>query len=688
MKMIKNRSAREWFSSFPAVILLVCVLIAGTSSYLHAEFLKIGHWLWDDYFVLRIDPVKPSCDAHANINAALDQLATQSGVSSSDEIDLLSADEPFNRDAARISLQRQQVVCQQQHQVYQQTLRDLTPAVKVFRSVEYYIAGFNLFVTDQQEVILLLLLWVCALTASRTQHHISFRVVSSRLDYYVCNSASILSHSILLIAAWSYRKSIYASGVAVTDPAVYILLIAGFASLLLTNLYQLMKGAADLPKENASWGHALLTVPLYVYMSFIAGTYFFYVEHHFAGIAIFFSQILEQAKMFLNVGLYIWVGMLLKRTQLGQLVFSVFKPWQLPPELLALVAIIVMAVPTAYTGASGIIIIAMGAVVYQELRRVGARRQLALAVTAMTGSSGVVLYPCLLVVLIAALNKEVVTDQLYAWGVNVFLLSAVIFFIMAFLTKKTPWVLASPKTALLPSLQAIGRLMPYVVIFAVIALGYGLLLGTHLNEFSAPLILPVVVLSWLVYEKFFEKKLQATTSERIQASSFEQTIREATTDTTVHIGALILLMGLSFVTGGAIGRSDIFSVFPMANELWLSMTYFLAALVVIGMIMDPFGAVVLVTGSLAPLAYKQGVIPVHFWMMTLVAFELGYLSPPVALNRLLTRQVVGDQESSLAFTQVEQHWWYRREYWLLPLAVMGITLLIVTYAPLWFLYTE
>ena len=129
--------------------------------------------------------------------------------------------------------------------------------------------------------------------------------------------------------------------------------------------------------------------------------------------------------MFLNIGLYIWVGMLLKQTRLGELVFNVFKPWQLPPELLAFVAIVVMAVPTAYTGASGIIIIAMGVVVYDELRRVGTRRQLAFAATAMTGSSGVVLRPCLLIVIIAAFNKEVVTDQLYGWGFWIFLLTAI-----------------------------------------------------------------------------------------------------------------------------------------------------------------------------------------------------------------------------------------------------------------------
>ena len=68
-------------------------------------------------------------------------------------------------------------------------------------------------------------------------------------------------------------------------------------------------------------------------------------------------------------------------------------------------------------------------------------------------------------------------------------------------------------------------------------------------------------------------------------------------------------------------------------------------------------------------------------MITLVAFELGYLSPPVALNHLLTRQVVGDEEVESA--KVPDGNFYRRyEKYLLPIAVMLTALLLVSYVPL------
>ena len=65
--------------------------------------------------------------------------------------------------------------------------------------------------------------------------------------------------------------------------------------------------------------------------------------------------------------------------------------------------------------------------VYDELRKAGAGRQLALATTAMSGSLGVVLNPCLLIVVVAALNKEVTTTEMYDWGFWVFIMSATLF---------------------------------------------------------------------------------------------------------------------------------------------------------------------------------------------------------------------------------------------------------------------
>ena len=102
-------------------------------------------------------------------------------------------------------------------------------------------------------------------------------------------------------------------------------------------------------------------------------------------------------------------------------------------------------------------------------------------------------------------------------------------------------------------------------------------------------------------------------------------------------------------------------------------------MVIVGMTMDALGAVILVSVSVAGIAYENGVDPVHFWMMVLVAFELGYLTPPVAINHLLARQVIG--EESWVEKDDTQGFLRRYEHIILPMTVMSIALLIVAFAP-------
>jgi TRAP-type C4-dicarboxylate transport system permease large subunit len=388
--------------------------------------------------------------------------------------------------------------------------------------------------------------------------------------------------------------------------------------------------------------------------------------------------------------------MLLKRTQLAQVVFNLFRPFKLPPEILSVAVVALAAIPTAYTGASGIFVIAVGGLIYSELRRAGARRQLALAATAMSGSLGVVLRPCLLVVIIAALNNEVTTDQLFGWGVKVFFLTTLLFAGMAMLTSQNSLKVQLSDDTWPEFKKALLPLIPYVFIIGITLILYAVLLNAYLDEFSAPIILPVLLLVILVYERaiqekgilarenmnvdYIEGRVEKGLDDLVAGrDSLEKTIREATTETTGHIGALLMLMGLSVSIGGVVERAELMMMVPTTfDSIWLAMGLLVAILVVIGMVMDPYGAVILVSATIATIAYDSGIHPVHFWMVTLVAFELGYLSPPVALNHLLTRQVVGEEEVALA-RQEGHNFWYRHEKILLPLVTMGIALMLVAF---------
>ncbi len=696
---LANRTGFEWLAAMPAFLVLIFVILLNTSHATHAQLLKLGENIWDGYFQLRSDPVQPRCDINGDIDSQLALLVAESAVvAEEDEWDLFDDDpEPIDENVLRQSLENAKAVCQAKHQTYASTTERITPAVQAFRAIELGIADFGEFGLHAQRIMLAVLVLICGMTALFRRHHIALRPMQTVMDYRVASFAQLVASGILFYSVYSFKDVVFNAGVEVKAEHGYLhyLWIVGFGSILLLSLYQFLVIPKDA-KPGGSFLKAQLAVPLYATMCIISGSYFI-LNGHAAGIGIYLNQMMELSQLFLNVGLYVWIGMLVKRTKMAQAVFDVFRPWNLPPEMLAVVVVVIAALPTAYTGASGIFVIAIGGLIYNELRRSGARRQLALAATAMSGSMGVVLRPCLLVVIIAALNKEVTTDQLFGWGLNVFLLTAALFAAIAMLTKQGTISIEKASNAWPGTKKALWKLVPYAVLIGLTLAFYAIFLNAYLDEFSAPFILPVMLLVVLVYERISEEKMSRAQmnidhiENRLEESwkdlksgndSIEKTLREATTETTGHIGALLMLMGLSVSIGGVVERSHMMDLVPAGfDSIWLAMGLLVAILVVIGMIMDPYGAVILVSATIASIAYDSGIDPVHFWMVTLVAFELGYLSPPVALNHLLTRQVVGEREVELA-SQEGHNFWYRHEKILLPLTVMGIALIIVAFLPL------
>ncbi|MFX9083292.1 hypothetical protein ABTN62_09395, partial [Acinetobacter baumannii] len=213
----------------------------------------------------------------------------------------------------------------------------------------------------------------------------------------------------------SQYRSVINSGVSPTHETIiiYWLWMILFVILTLISLYQLFVSPAP-KREGGNIGLALLCVPLYAYMAVITGVAFTFFMDYPMGQGIYLGQLVEFSGIFLNLALFIWAGMLLTQTRVMDLFLNVLRPWNLAPETLTWLILIAAAVPTAYTGASGIFVIAAGAIIYKEVWNAGARRQYALAVSAMSGSLGVVVRPCLLVVLIAMLDsRHVTSDELF-----------------------------------------------------------------------------------------------------------------------------------------------------------------------------------------------------------------------------------------------------------------------------------
>jgi TRAP-type C4-dicarboxylate transport system permease large subunit len=689
-----GRTATEWLLSLPIFSLLLLTLIIGTGEYFHGQMLRMGENMFGNqqagvqYFMMRADPVKPECDPNPDIETAVTMEMTNS---SGDAIDALFDNEPKDPEAVKASILKAAELCKEKHEMYEKVVENITPTVKAYRAVETSFFWLFHFGTENRPLLLLLMVLLASIHTTVGEHHIALRPPKTRVDFRIYSLMMTAATGLLTFSSVMYLKMQQDSGIPVDKPFLYYLWIGMFSILTLISAKQVI----FMPQRatpGGSVGMALLSIPLFAWMSLIGGFYFL-SQKHFSAQAIYLNQMVELSGIFLNLALFIWAGMLLKQTQMVDRFLDLLRPWKFSPEMLTYIILLGAALPTAYTGASGIFVIAAGALIYHEVRHAGGRRQFALAAAAMSGSLGVVLRPCLLIVLIAALNKQVTTQQLYGWGVAVFFLTSTLFLVAAQMTRTTRVKLESPSVALPVTLRAIGPVVPYILVFFLVVVFYKYALNTKLDEFTAPVIMPVIMIFLLIYDRMRKDRKPDETAAEVGPSAavpgrglnaVEGAVRFATNETIAHIGALILLMALSLSMGGVVERSGVMEAFPQqyANP-WIAMMLFVGMMVFIGMVMDPFGAVILVSATIAPIAYNNGIDPVHFWMMVLVAFELGYLSPPVALNQLLLRQVVGEEETDKAGEEVRNAGFYRRfERWILPVLVMGAGLLIVAFGPL------
>ncbi len=683
-----NRTAGEWLSSLPMFMLLLLTLIIGTGEMFHGQLLRMGERIFGDphdgvqYFMLRVDPSPPTCDPNMNVDAEVAKRIAAS-TSSSDDFGSLFASTPPDPKAVRESVQTSLQQCRDKHVFYGKIIKHITPGLKAYRVFETSFFWLFHFGMDNRPLLLLMIVFFASMTTTFSHHHIGLRPARTVLDFKLQAIFMVVANALLVVACVSHLLTDLHSGVPIDKPSIFYTWITMFSCLTLVSFYQIFRAPAHA-QPGGSLGKAMLSVPLYAFMA-IGGSVFFMSHGDRPALSIYMNQMMDLSSIFLNLALYIWTGMLLKQSKVVDLFLDILRPWKFSPEMLTYLILLAAAVPTAYTGASGIFVIAAGPLIYNEVKHSGGSRQFALAATAMSGSLGVVLRPCLLVVLIAALNKEVTTAALFHWGFWVFALTSTLFFMVSQIHRQRRVRIERPGIAIPGMLRNCVPVMPYIVIIGLVVLGYRFLLDTPLNEFTAPVIMPIIMLVLVVFDKLrHDPKADTERKQARRRHNLEKSIRFATNETTGHIGALIMLMALSLSMGGVVERSGIMDLAPTHfPNIWVAMSFLVVTKVLVGMVMDPFGAVILVSGTLAPIAYKAGIDPVHFWMMVLVAFELGYLLPPVALNQLLTRQVVGEDEIERADEEVKGMRFFRRyERWIVPVVVMSIGLVIVAFVPL------
>ena len=87
------------------------------------------------------------------------------------------------------------------------------------------------------------------------------------------------------------------------------------------------------------------------------------------------------------------------------------------------------------------------------------------------------------------------------------------FAVFAMITRKDPMKLTPFSEAFGPSVRRLGPLLPYLAILAGTLVFYAYALDTYLDEFSAPIVLPVLVAVVVTFERKFSRNFASRNEE-------------------------------------------------------------------------------------------------------------------------------------------------------------------------------
>ncbi|MEM9191321.1 MAG: TRAP transporter large permease subunit [Myxococcota bacterium] len=409
---------------------------------------------------------------------------------------------------------------------------------------------------------------------------------------------------------------------------------------------------------------ALFGVPLFAVFGG-ASMAFFGVEDragsvNFAG-AEFFTHRFADSPLTVTIPLFIFAGYILAESGTPTRLVRLSRAWLgWMPGGLAIVCIFASAFFTTFTGGSGITIVAIGGLLFPALLSDKYEEKFSLGLVTAGGSLGLLFPPSLPLILYAIVGGISIT-QLFLAGLIPGILTVVILAAYAIVIgirsemPRTPYNAKEAFSALRESVWEV--LLPVVLVVGLIS---GVLRIHEAAAFAASYALVVEV--WVYKDVSFRKDLP-------------RIIRDSMT----MFGAILVILATAIgFTGYLIDARvpdlalDLLTQFisgPIAFLLILNIF-----LLIVGMLMDVFSAIVVVVPLVVPIALNPaiGVDPYHLGIVFLLNLEIGYLTPPVGLN-LFISSLRFDKPVTLLYRAV------------LPfIGLLLIALLIVTYVPLWF----
>ncbi len=298
----------------------------------------------------------------------------------------------------------------------------------------------------------------------------------------------------------------------------------------------------------------------------------------------------------------------------------------------AILVALVCAFFTAFTGASGVTILALSGLLMPVLLAAGYRERTALGLLTGTGSLGLLLPPCLPLIFYGVIAGVDIADMFLGGILPGFLL---ILLTIVWGISQAPRVTGGAARFDWRETGAAVWGAKWELLTPVVALG-GLLSGLSTPVEAAAL----TAFYCFVVETFVYRDL-----------GLVKDAPHVVAESGVLVGGVLLILGVAlgftnYLAFAEIPARAVDWVTATVEAKWAFLLLLNVFLLLVGMLMDVYSAIVIVVPLIVPLGNAFGIAPVHLGIIFLANLELGYLTPPVGMNLFLSslrfRKSVGE----------------------------------------------
>jgi tripartite ATP-independent transporter DctM subunit len=363
----------------------------------------------------------------------------------------------------------------------------------------------------------------------------------------------------------------------------------------------------------------LLATPIFALIGGLALWLFHLAHIPLAAVIIEFSRLATLPSL-IAIPLFTFAGYVLAESQapkrLVDLAEALFG-WL--PGGVAIAGFTACALFTAFTGASGVTIIALGGLVYPLLRRQNYPESFSLGLITTTGSLGLLFPPSLPIILYALVGK-VSVDRLFAAATVPGVLLLLILGLYSMLVASRHGVRRIPfsGTALRKALRASLWEIP----LPILIIG-----GIYGGTFTASEAAAIMSFYVLLVELVIYRDLRARDIPGIMVQS------------QMLVGAILIVLGTAlgltnYLIDAEIPAKLFAAMKPYVHKPWQFLALLNLFILIVNMV-EIFSAIIIVVPIIVPVALQYQVDPTHLGALFLLNLEIGYMTPPLGLNLFL-----------------------------------------------------